>query len=521
MRRLLSLTLMVAALAGAQGDHSARLAELDSLALRYAMQAEYDKAAEAVREMLSLNGNQPATQLRLGRLYSYQGRTGAAIGMYDLYLKAEAEDRAASIEMIRLLRYRGDYTRAEQTCDMLLARNHKDAEALALKAEVLHWAGNRRRMAGQAAERAVELAPDSPDARVSQVYTLLDQGRNRDALHAFQALESQVARLGGVTPQSTYGDAYKYLDTDLVGPMRRSTLVPQNRPAYSVYNDSDGIHNVFTGLQLAAPFRQDHKLRLNLGHYRSSAPLGGMFTAGRSRSQRSEFSAGGAFRAASSVHMTLLGGGSGRATGGQMRPTFDLHLAAAPLDRWSFEFGSGRQFLPVTPRAIDLDISSYQMNAGASYALDPRTSVGLRAERRWWSDDNRSWAGELVANRILHYYKPLMVDAGALTRWESFERDSRFASGFFTPDLYRRHDGFVGVHGEIKGWFLYEIRGSLGAQQTARHAGYRSSWEFASAATLRLTRSLGLHAGYQRRNYSLISRTGWYHGFAVSLGIQP
>ena len=266
--------------------------------------------------------------------------------------------------------------------------------------------------------------------------------------------------------------------------------------------------------------RSDHSLLLDLSHNRSSAPLGSIFTAGRESSYAGEFAAGGTFRAAPAVYLTMLGGGSARPGGSGLRPVFEFRLAASPVDRWTFDFSSGREFLKVTPRAIDRDVSSYKVAGGVQYAFDSRTSLAMRADRRYWSDENRSIAGEATFRRILHYYKPFMVDAGALSHWEKFDRDTRFESGFFTPEQYRRHDGFMGLHGELGRRVTYDLRGAVGAQLVARGADYRADWEATASTSIRLSRSLRLSANYQRRNYTLVSRNGWYQGFYISLGMQ-
>lgn len=66
-----------------------------------------------------------------------------------------------------------------------------------------------------------------------------------------------------------------------------------------------------------------------------------------------------------------------------------------------------------------------------------------------------------------------------------------------------------------------KLRGAAGAQQLARGDDYRFSWEISPSVSLRLAGPLDLFAGYQRRNYSLLSRHGWYQGFFITLGVRP
>jgi hypothetical protein len=505
----------IATLEESRRAHPQDLQVLDALAGSYTMGGEYSKAIAVLEQMRGLQPANPGLQLRVARNHAWAGDSRRAIAEYRVYLRAMPGDRKATIELIRLLRYRGDYREAETLCNGLLKINADDAEVLALKAEVLHWAGDRKFLAWRTAGEAARIAADSPDAKVAQVYALRDLGENRQASAEFAVLEAQVAREGGVKQDSTFGDAYRLLESELARPAKLS-----NTPAYSVYNDSDGIHDDFWNLRLAAPVRADHSLLLDLSQRVSSAPAGGIFTSGRDRSSIADFLAGGVVRVAPAVYFTLLGGGSQRRSEDRLRPIFNFRIAASPVDRWTFDFSESREFLGVTPRAIDRDISSYKVAGGVRYAFDSRTSVEVHGERRYWSDSNRSLEGEAGLRKILHYYKPFLVDGGLLSHWEKFDRDTELEAGFFTPGRYRRHDAFLGLHGELKR-LSYELRAAGGAQQVARAATYRPDWEVTSTAALRLSRSIRLSASYQRRNYSLLSRDGWYQGFYFSLGTQP
>jgi DNA-binding SARP family transcriptional activator len=505
----------IAALEESRQTHPRDMRVLDALAGSYTMGGEYAKAIAVLEQMRGLQPANSGLRLRMARNHAWAGDARRSIAEYRIYLRAMPGDRKATLELIRLLRYRGDYSEAETLCNGLLKINAEDAEVLALKAEVLHWAGDRRILASRTAGEAARIAADSPDAKVAQIYALRDLGENRQAVAEFAALEAQIARDGGVKAESTYGDAYRRLESELARPPKLS-----HTPAYSVYNDSDGIHDDFWNLRLAAPVRSDHSLVLDVSQRVSSAPAGSIFTSGRDHSSIADFLAGGVVRVAPAVYFTLLAGGSLRKSEDGVRPIFNFRIGASPVDRWTFDFSESREFLAVTPRAIDRDISSYKVAGGVRYAFDSRTSLEAHAERRYWSDSNRSLAGEATLRRNLHYYKPFLVDGGFLTHWEKFDRDTELEAGFFTPGRYRRHDGFLGLHGELKR-LSYELRGAGGAQQVARAAAYRPDWEVTSTAGLRLSRSIRLSASYQRRNYSLLSRDGWYQGFYFSLGTQP
>jgi Flp pilus assembly protein TadD len=505
----------LAALERARDAQPNDLPTLDALAGSYAMAAQYRKAIPVLQRMRTLSPQDRSLELRLGRNYTWAGDSKRAIREYNSYLHAVPQDRDATLELIRLRRYRGDYSQAEKLCDRLLSVNPDDAEVLALKAEVLHWAGGRRSLARRTADRSAALAPTYPDAKVSQVYASLDYGENRRASSEFAALREQISRQGGVEVDSTFRDAYKLLEGALDEAVRFSM-----QPAFYVYNDSDGIHDSLLNWSLEKTFAADHKLLADVSQYGSSAPKESIFNEGPGQTvYLNNFRAGAQLRLGPAAYLTLQGGGSYRQFDGEMRPLFDAHFKASPIDRWTFDLSTSREFLAVTPRAILQSISSYAAAGAAQFAIDSRTSLSARAEGRIWSDDNQSIVAEATLRRVLRYNNRFSVDAGLLTHWEAFDRDTESEAGFFTPDRYQREDVYLGLHGDLRR-IRYEVRGSGGAQKVTRNAAYRPDWDVTSIISISLGRVLELSGSYQRRNYSLLTRDGWYQGLQFTIGIK-
>ena len=204
-----------------------------------------------------------------------------------------------------------------------------------------------------------------------------------------------------------------------------------------------------------------------------------------------------------------------------IRPTWEVALSGAPRDRWNIEIGTDRTFLAVTPRAIDRGIYSQRFFAGTAYWFDSRTSLTLAFDRRRWSDANYSVQGEGALSRNLIYGKAFNLDAGVITHHQAFHRDMLAVSGFFTPDHYGRYDGFLKTNGEARKWLIWELRGEGGSQQITSGADFRPNWAVTARMSGRLHRALWLYASYERKNYSLLSRDGWYQGFTVSLTVLP
>jgi tetratricopeptide (TPR) repeat protein len=458
------------------------------------------KAASGDRARL-----QPAL---LGRAHNqvWSGNRTAAARSFEEYLKVNPTDTTAALEYVELLQAQGNYSKAEKICDEILERDPHNAQVLARRAEVLFWAGNRGWEGRRNAERAVSLDPDLATARVAHIATLEALGLNHAA--------SEEARNLPDSPSNNGMASY------LEGRLNEMNRVHSELPV-SVYNDSDGIHNTVYQTAVTIPIRGDHSIGLNAAQFYSSAPTGGIFTAGRDRASVREFAVNGTALLAPGVHLSLTGGGSARSGDGTLRPTYNAVLSGSPWDRWTVSLGSQREFLKVTPRAIDQGIASTGGFAEIRYWFDSKTSASVKLDRRWWSDQNSSWQGDAVFTRNLIYHRGFNLDAGALTSHQTFARDILAVSGFFTPDHYSRYDGFLNTHGEVKKWLTWELRGEGGTQQILSSAAYLPNWSVTSRLSIKLGEALRLYGSYERRNYTLLAQNGWYQGFYVSLGIQP
>jgi tetratricopeptide (TPR) repeat protein len=495
--------------------HPADLEALDALASSYAMGAQYGKAAAMVERMVAVAGKRPEWELRLARLHAWEGKTGEAVRGFSAYLAVRPEDRGATLDLIRIREYRGNYGPAEALCNGWLRTHPNDAEVLALKAEVLHWAGNRRKLARRTAEQAVRLAPELPNARIAQIYALQDQGQMHQATQAFARLREQIEASGGIPKGAAYADAYHLIETTLGQQPKESVT-----PVTWLYDDSDAIHDMLAGVHLSLPAGDDWAFLADVNHYRSSAPAGSAFVLGRPVAERNEAAAGATWQASPEIRAQFSGGSSWRASGIGLQPTYDFHLIVEPADRWKVEFSSAREFLNVTPRAIDLDMASYKLDGRITCAPDPLTSLSAHVEQRYWSDRNRSIFADGLFRRTIWRHQRLKLDGLGETWWETFAFDSHMGSGFFTPVGYQRHDAGLGLRGEAGPKLVFDIRSVSGAQRISQGADYRLTWQATASAGVRLTRGLRLFANYERRNYTLRSQNGWYQGMYASLEIR-
>jgi tetratricopeptide (TPR) repeat protein len=471
--------------------------------------AQAGEAAKCYETLLSANADaalRARALLGSARNELWSGNWRRSAGFYEQFVRdvavSDASRREAAIEYIQLLRYKGNYARAEKLANELLERDPYDAAVLALRAEVLYWAGHRAHQALRDATRATEIDPNLASARVARMAALEALGRTAAAVAEGDS--------DAVKAASTPGSMASWLARKLNEKTRL-----RSDPFFSAYNDSDGIHDTRYGSAVTIPVRMDHSLGLRIGEAVSSAPMG-VFTDGRNRASMREFMAEASALLAPGMRLSLSAGGSeiGR---GALAPAYEAELSGSPRDRCEVTTRVAREHLAVTPRAIDQQVYSDGASVRVAYWFDARSSASFAMGERFWSDANRSHEGEAAFTRNLIYGKRFNLDTGALTGHQAFRRDMLAVSGFFTPDHYSRYAGFLATHGEVKDRVIWEFRGEGGAQQITTASGFEPNWAVAARLSARLNRSFWLYGSYERKNYSLVARDGWYQGFYASI----
>jgi hypothetical protein len=457
-------------------------------------------------------GRRAEAALGRARNLSWSGQSSAALKAYREYAATAPKDTQASIEHARLLRYEDRYGEAEAIISAVLRDDPENAQALALKSEILHWRGHRGREAYRLAEHALRLRPDLLDAHVAIIYALQDLGDLNGAKTRLRALGERV-RASGFESGAPYASGFRYLEKNAPTWNRATLSLP-----YSGYNDSDGIHTALRGLELKIP-AGNHSFSVRAYRHESSAPAGSPFGFARGSQSAYPGYVGGAVRLAPSMFAEYSGGAAWPGSA-DPQPAFSFGLHGSPADRWILHLGVARELMPVTPLSIAGGTASVGLTAGTEYYFDERTSVSWSAERRFWNDGNKSAGGMAHLQRALIFSRRMSVEAGPRLRIESFARDNRFTAGFFTPDWYDCYEGFARLRGEI-GRVSYDVRPSVGAQRISSSGQFRGAWEITGSLNLRLSNTLELSGNYQRRNYSLLGANGFWQGFYLQVAVRP
>ena len=203
-----------------------------------------------------------------------------------------------------------------------------------------------------------------------------------------------------------------------------------------------------------------------------------------------------------------------------MRPIFNAHFKASPMDRWTFDFSTSREFLAVTPRAILQSISSYSWRARPNSPSTPGHFCRLARRAATGAMTTRASSREATLRKILRYNNRFSVDAGLL--------DSLGARSTTTPNPKPASSRPIATSGTMLTWACmatcaaFAMR-SVDSVAPSRYPARPLIGPIGTSLRLFRSRSAGgfeLSANYQRRNYSLVTRDGWYQGFQFTIGIK-
>src|SRR4029079_16335428 len=113
-----------------------------------------------------------------------------------------------------------------------------------------------------------------------------------------------------------------------------------------------------------------------------------------------------------------------------LRPIYSVKVMNGTWNHLSLEAGGEREYMKLTPRAIDQDVHSDRVFVNAQYRFDSRTSLNLAIDRRWWSDTNHRVPGDASLTHTLRYGRRLSVDGRGLAGFQAYEKDLEAVSGF-------------------------------------------------------------------------------------------
>lgn len=136
---------------------------------------------------------QPADLEALGLALERLGRSGEAAGRYEAALEADAGNTRAGLRLARLRFQRGEWSRCQEVCARLLARQATLEPALSLAADAAMRLGDLDR-AQASLERLHRIHPHDPELRTRYAEVLLAAGDSREAARQLEPVVDRFPR---------------------------------------------------------------------------------------------------------------------------------------------------------------------------------------------------------------------------------------------------------------------------------------------------------------------------------------
>lgn len=430
---------------------------------------------------------------------AWSGRIGDGLALMDRHLAEHPRDRAAQLDRVRFLAWRGDMAGAIEALDAL---GEDDHEARALRARVNAWAG--RRDAALALNRPLLAAdPANPDLAYTQAVALRRGAWPHQALGPLATVEA--ARPGAP-------------DTRGLARSVRQALFSSVGVSWSVYEDSDDIRLESLGVEGAFRLADRWTLLADAVAREHSAPSVGPFAPIVRGGKLDERRAGLGVVHAFSPDATL------QAWVG--RSSIDAPDDEVTIGRISYGQRLGddldiglrvdRDRVVASPRSVSLGAMQTCVSLDVQWRPTMRDVVQARMG---WGDltyGNRRFGVDADYRHAITRLEKVNVDVGGQAEWFGYSRDP--GQGYYSPDRYVRAAPLVAAYfklGEEQG---LQIQAVAGVQRDDEF----TSWKRALDVSGELT--LGIYTHWQlvaRAAYSeRFNEFGQYDGASVGLALR-
>jgi tetratricopeptide (TPR) repeat protein len=430
----------------------------------------------------------------------WAGHYDEALRLIDAYLATHPDDHAARLDRARFLAWRGDYAAAMTAIDSLPA---DDADAVALRARTLAWAG--RRDAALAINTPVyDAAPQDYDNAWTQALALHQGEWPQRALPALATVQS-------IKPDAA--------DTLALAKAVRLPLFSWVGMPLSTYSDSDDID--VHGVGVDANIRLSDRWRLlgDVARRRYSATLGGPFAPLQGGDTVDEDRVGAGAHVSPSADVGIefwagtsrldyQGAGSDTATIGR------LSLSQRASDAFSYVLTADRDRVDASPRA--LAVMRNGVAADVRWTPGLRDTLSARGVVQHFDDGNQRQQLLTDYRHAVWRGGTVLVDVGGQLEWQHNSRDT--GNGYYSPDRYERIAPLVSAYFAFNQDAGLYLSAALGAQRDESF----DSWKRAADLNAELTLGIFSHwqlvgrAGYSQR----LNQLGRYEGTTVGLEVR-
>lgn len=429
---------------------------------------------------------------------AWAGRIDEGLALLDQHLAGHPDDRAARLDRVRFLAWRGDHAAALEALDAL---GGDDAEAVALRARVQAWAG--RRDAALALNTPLLSAdPGNVDLAYTQAVALRQGAWTHEALAPLSIVEAARPE----APETR----------GLARSIRRPLFSSVGAP-WSVYDDSDDIRIETLGLEAALRLGDRWTLLASVTEREHSAPATGPFAPVSGGSRVDERRGGVGVLHAFSPDATLEAW-VGRSS---LDPGGDLtigHLAYAQRlgDDADLVLRADRDRVAISPRALSLDVAQTALSAQGRWR--PTLRDTWQAQVGWadLSADNRRVGGDLDYRHALSRGEHANVDIGGQLEVFGYSRDP--GQGYYSPDRYMRIAPLAAAYFKLGEEVGLHLQAVAGVQRDEDFDNWKRALDLSGELTLGIFThwQLVARAAYSER----LNEFGRYDGTSAGLVLR-
>lgn len=430
---------------------------------------------------------------------AWSGRISEGLGLMDRHLADHPGDRAAQLDRVRFLAWRGDHAGALEALDALAG---DDVDARRLRARIEAWAG-RRDAALALNGPLLATAPNDPDLAYTQAIALRRGAWPHEAL-------VPLAVVMEARPDAA--------DTRGLARSVRQALFSSVGVPWSVYEDSDDIRIESLGAEAAWRLADRWTLLADVGTREHSAPAAGPFAPVTGGARVDERRAGLGIIHAVSPDATL------EAWAG--RSSIDPEDAAVTVGRITYGRRLGddlnialradRDRVVASPRSVSLGVVQTGASLEVRWRPTLRDAVQMRAGWGDLSADNRRHGVDVDYRHAIARLDRVNVDVGGQAEWFGFSRDP--GQGYYSPDRYVRLAPLVAAYfklGEEQGLHLQAV---AGVQRDDEFTSWKRALDLSGELTLGIFThwQLVARAAYSER----FNEFGQYDGASIGVALR-
>lgn len=440
----------------------------------------FSEARSAYREALAGNPGAAGPNLRLGLMFSWEGKLDSALAYLARARAANPRDPEIRVIQARVMAWHKQYPAALLRYDSLLAENPSSHDALIGRAQTLAWSGNRR-----AALREYRrlLASDSTDREALLGSAQVNAWQGKWGL-AERQYGSVLAR-DASDVEARVGLGYVCLWQGREGAAER-----QARSALAIDSTHTGARELRrlarqanrSGVESSASWGNDSDE--NTGFWQtlggSARVSDGLTVFGSVNALEASDPLRQATRVGGEAGLTLASGAfqvSGAAGARRLTPevspvrtaeTYRVGLRARPDDRWGISLGYARvpfdEIASLFERQLDMEL----LEGGLDIRPLSGVRIALGGGGLWLSDGNRRTSASLGVTQTIQR----RFFAGVFGRRLGY---ARRGIGYFSPDRFSVLEGNAGYSAESRGW-IGTLSGGLGAQQVGKGGAAQTEW---------------------------------------------